>query len=97
MEKAEQTKIIKFLNSKGFKVSKTIAITSGHPDITGCDPKGRFICIEVKTKKGKASLIQERELNQFRKRGAVALICFGFIDFKEKIIVEYPNINSPDI
>jgi len=76
-ESTLQTKIIKYLEDKGFYVRKIItANKSGTPDLLACSPNGGFIGIEVKApgKLNNVSKLQEYNLQEIGKRGGVALL-----------------------
>jgi len=65
-----QTKIMKYLESKGAIVYKTIALSkAGLPDIMGVY-KGQHIHFEVKQPGKKATKLQEFKLSQLRAAGS---------------------------
>lgn len=56
----------------------------GIPDIIGCSPQGRFIGIELKTKVGKTSKLQDIQLNLIRSSNGISLV-FYVDEFTEEI------------
>ena len=76
-EQKVQAKILKWLNDKGFYTVKTIVSNKkGVPDILACSPQGRFVAIEVKYGANKASKLQEYNIQQIKKRGGFAIVCW---------------------
>lgn len=84
-ESAIQHKIIKYLNSledcKAVKYQGGYYSKNGTPDILCCY-QGHFIAFEVKTEKGKATKLQQIEIEGWQKSGASALIVRSLDDVK---------------
>lgn len=71
MESDTQTRIIKWLNTIGAYVIKTISANkNGIPDILCCY-EGRFYGFEVKSEKGRATALQKYNIDQIRAAGGV--------------------------
>jgi len=69
-----QTKIIKFLESRGAYVARIMkASKAGVPDLLACY-RGHFIGIEVKTATGKTSPLQDHHLDLIEKAGGFAIV-----------------------
>lgn len=64
----------------------------GVSDIIGCLPmqKGRMIALEVKTSKGKASVIQLAWIYKYKCAGAIAGVVRSIKDVDELIAQSYP-------
>lgn len=60
----------------------------GTPDLVGCTPDGRFICVEIKTVTGKASEEQKSILDDFRKRGAISLLAHSKAELIQQLTFE---------
>ena len=74
-----QRKIIKFLESQGAYVIKTISTNrSGVPDIIACY-KGKFIAIEVKTPKTKnnVSELQKSHIKKIQEANGIAIVAWS--------------------
>lgn len=72
-----QSKLIKYLNDKGYYVVKVIKATkAGVPDILTCI-SGMFVGIECKTEKGKVTELQLYNLNKIVKSGGVSIVYRG--------------------
>lgn len=85
-----QKKIIDYLQSEGAWTVKTIQCNkAGVPDILCC-LNGRFIALEVKTEKGKASALQLRNIKQINHAGGIAAIVRSVEDTKQ-ILKELHN------
>lgn len=72
-EKQNQLEIIKYLRENGFKVYKTqgsYTTEPGVPDIFALK-KGQFYFFEIKKKGGKASVVQQGQINDLTKHGAI--------------------------
>ena len=77
-EQAIQAKILKWLAKEGYWTMKAVVSNKkGVPDILACSPSGRFVAIEVKAGKGKASRLQEHHLSEIRKAGGIALLVWS--------------------
>lgn len=75
-----QKKLQEYILARGAYVIKTIATSrAGVPDLICCY-KGQFIAIEVKTKSGTVSKLQEYNLEKIRKAGGKALIARDIAD-----------------
>lgn len=84
-EQALQAKIIKYLESKGAFVVKTISTNkTGCPDLLVCY-KSIFIGIEVKApgKLGNLTKIQEAQLEKIREAGGNAYVVDSLEDVKK--------------
>lgn len=57
----------------------------GVPDILICY-QGRFIAVEVKNEKGKASKLQLLQMESIEKSGGIAFIAHSFEEFKEEFL-----------
>lgn len=86
-ESTIQNKIIKYLNGIGAYSIKTISTNrSGCPDVICC-LNGSFIGLEVKTKKGKVSALQEHHLEQIKKSGGVSGVVRSVDEVRELLKV----------
>lgn len=86
-EQVLQTKILKYLESRGFWVVKIIrANRSGIPDILALSPEGELFGIEVKFGKNTASELQKYHLNEIAKRKGKAILAYSLEDVKECVI-----------
>lgn len=88
-EKIFETKIRKYLESKGAWVLKTWSNgvqRAGVPDLIVCY-KGRFMGIEVKAKHGRPSELQVWNLDKINNAGGIAVLLYPseFDEFKEKL------------
>ena len=82
-EQKVQKKILDWLKAEGYYVFKTITCNrSGIPDIIGCTPSGRFFAIEVKYGKGKASRLQEYNIQQIEKVNGIAFVAYSLDEVK---------------
>jgi|TARA_R100001163_G_scaffold64063_1_gene57412 Holliday junction resolvase len=69
-EQQVQAKKIKELESKGYYVLKLIKTNkNGIPDLVALHPDKEVLFIEVKTKKGKVSKLQEYRLKELEEHG----------------------------
>ena len=69
-EQQVQAKKIKELESKGYYVLKLIKTNkNGIPDLVALHPHKEVLFIEVKTKKGKVSKLQEYRLKELEEHG----------------------------
>ena len=61
----------------------------GTPDILGCY-QGQMVAIEVKTKKGRLSKLQQHKLGKIERAGGLALVLNedNFFDWYERLIDE---------
>ena len=81
-----QAKIIKLLEKHGFYVVKTIVSNKkGVPDILACSPKGRFVAIEVKYGRNKASKLQEYNIRLIQANQGLAAVVWD-IEAVEELI-----------
>ena len=88
-EKLFENKIKKFLTEQDVWFVKFFAnnfTRSGIPDILAC-VNGRFVAIEVKSDKGKPSVLQLRQVELIKKSNGIALILYpkDFEQFKNLI------------
>lgn len=67
-----------------YKMSGSPYMERGIPDIIGCSPNGRFVGIELKTKVGKTSKLQDIQLNLIRNSNGIALVFYAD-EFTEEI------------
>lgn len=89
-----------FLESKGFVIYRMQSgrfrgaggwITlnpEGTPDLMGCTPDGRFICVETKSVSGKASELQKTILDDFTRRGAISILAHSKGELIQKLTLE---------
>jgi len=73
-EQQYQSKIVKYLESRGAYVVKVVAASKkGVPDILACY-KGQFIAIEVKTPETRSNVskLQDYNLNKISKAGGIS-------------------------
>ena len=76
-EQTIQKEIIKYLESIGAYVIKTIKTNrAGTPDIIAC-LNGRFIAIEVKRKGNKPTPLQLAKIEQIRASSGIAFIAYS--------------------
>ena len=96
MEKETQKAIIKYLNLSGhyvwrnnsgmvfseYKGKKRMWSVGlkGSSDIIGIAKDGKFIAVEVKAKKNKASLYQQMFLAEVKKKGGYAIVAYSLED-----------------
>ena len=77
-EKRFENQVKRYLDSIGAWYLKTISNgyqRAGIPDLLICY-KGRFLGVELKAKKGKATPLQEYELKQIRQSGGLAFVLY---------------------
>ena len=68
-----QAKILAWLKANGYWVFKPIVCNrNGIMDIICCSPKGNFVGIEVKSKNGVLSRLQEWNIQEVTKLGGIA-------------------------
>ena len=97
-ERAIQRAILLWLRANGCLVAVTDAgaayragaffgdaIPAGWPDITGLLPNGRFIGVEVKTKRGRQSDAQKRIEQEIRKRDGIYVLARSVEDVQREI------------
>lgn len=89
-EKLFENKVKAFLKSQNAWILKTWGggfQRSGIPDLLCC-VNGKFVAIEVKASKGKASELQIYNINKIKESGGVAIILYpkDFEEFKEMIL-----------
>lgn len=85
-EQKVQAKIIKWLEAEGFYVIKTIVSNKkGVPDVIACSPCGRFVAVEVKFGKNKASKLQDYNIELINKRGGLALVAWSLEEVQDSI------------
>ena len=69
-EQQVQAKKIKELESKGYYVLKLIKTNkNGIPDLVALHPKKDVLFVEVKTKKGRVSKLQEYRMKELKEYG----------------------------
>tara|TARA_R110002012_G_C11339858_1_gene578158 strand:+ start:42 stop:281 length:240 start_codon:yes stop_codon:yes gene_type:complete len=69
-EQQVQSKKIKELEDKGYYVLKLIKTNkNGIPDLLAIHPNNKVLFVEVKTKKGKVSKLQEYRMKELREYG----------------------------
>jgi len=74
-EAKTQTKILNWLKANGYWVFKTVVCNrNGIMDIVCCSPTGRFIGIEVKSKNGVVSKLQEWNIKEVTRIGGIAFV-----------------------
>lgn len=74
LESVIQRKLINYLEKQGFLVVKTIVLNvSGYPDIFAFR-NGEALFVEVKSKNGKLSELQEYRIKKIREQGFKVLI-----------------------
>ena len=82
-EQRLQTKIMAWLKAEGFYAIKVVAAgKKGVPDIVGCTPTGEFFAIEVKFGTNIVSALQQWNIEEIRKRKAVAIVAYCLADVK---------------
>jgi len=89
-EQLIQRDIIKYLESIGCYVIKTIATNrSGVSDLICClplkDKESIFLALEVKKKGGKVSKLQEVHIRKVKEAGGVAKVVYSLDEVKELI------------
>jgi hypothetical protein len=65
--------VLKFLGIWHFKLHQGLGSTPGIPDIVGIF-EGKPLYIEVKTRKGKLSDVQEQKIKEIQKAGGIAFV-----------------------
>ena len=69
-EQQVQSKKIKELEDKGYYVLKLIKTNkNGIPDLLAIHPNNKVLFVEVKTKKGRVSKLQEYRMKELREYG----------------------------
>ena len=66
----------------GYYITTAMLSTAGVPDMW-CVVKGKQFWLEVKSKKGKVSKIQQWVLDQLTARGVAVYVVHSFEEFKE--------------
>lgn len=85
-EQRVQGQIIKWLESNGYWVVKTIQCNkNGVPDILACSPTGGFVAIEVKFGNGKPSKLQEYNLAKIKEKGGQAFLAWSLQEVKDYV------------
>ncbi len=85
LEQAIQKRVILFLEGRGFEVVKTIVCNKkGVADILACAPDGKFWAIEMKSKKGRPSLLQRAFLKRVANNNGIALWADSFESFRHQ-------------
>lgn len=88
-EQKVQTKILKWLESNGYYVVKTIVSNKiGVPDILACSPEGRFVAIEVKFGANKASQLQQYNLRRVAENNGIAILTWDLDAVIERLLNE---------
>lgn len=59
---------------------------SGHPDIAGILPGGRYFAVEVKTTEGRISPLQKSWLDRLNAGGAMAFVVRNADEIAEKLL-----------
>lgn len=95
-EKIFENKVKRYLKSKNIWYVKYFANSftpTGIPDLLAV-VNSHFLAIEIKSEKGKTSLLQEYNIKEIRRCGGIAMVLkpSGFDDFK-KLIEELLNDN----
>lgn len=88
--------IVQYLNLRGHLVQRTNSgkvtaesggrrrfiqlAKAGTSDITGCSKDGRFLAVECKIKPNKPTELQEKYLEEIRRRGGIALVAYCLDD-----------------
>lgn len=86
-ESKTQTAILKWLKANGYWVFKTILCNrNGIMDIICCSPTGRFIGIEVKSRNGKPTKLQEWNIAEVKRRNGIAFIARSLDDVKNRLL-----------
>lgn len=89
-EKNFENRIKAYLDSKSCWYVKYFAngfTKKGIPDLLAC-VNGRFVAIEVKASKGKASELQKHEISKIHDAGGIAMILYPSEFDAFKLIVE---------
>ncbi|NRA77900.1 MAG: VRR-NUC domain-containing protein [Pseudoalteromonas sp.] len=95
-ESAIQSKILAWLKANGFWIFKTISCNrSGIMDIVGCTPRGRFLGIEVKTKIGRVSPLQEWNIEEVHARNGIAFVARDLDTVKQMLVNEMADDTAP--
>lgn len=87
MEREITNKILKWLRDNEYyceKIHGGGVQCSGIPDIIACI-KGRFVGIEVKYGKNKASILQAYKLAQINKSGGIGLVVYSLLDLQTQL------------
>lgn len=81
-----QKAILEYLHKQKilvWRINETVNII-GFPDLLAIDPKdGRFVGIEVKTKKGRVSVVQEAVHNMIKRSKGVVIVARSVHDVKD--------------
>lgn len=89
-EKQFENKVKRYLKSKNiyyFKYFGNAYSTSGILDLTLC-VNGRFVAVELKSEKGKVSVLQEYNIKEIKRCGGIAIVLRPS-EFEEfKILIE---------
>lgn len=81
LESSLQQQVIKYINSKDIYCFKTVTNNRrGIPDIIVCY-KGQFISLELKSSKGKLSMLQKLELQRIKNAGGFYLLVIDLPTF----------------
>ena len=87
-EKMIQSEIMRFLDKIGCSadvISNTGYGKKGIADIIGCMADGKYIAIEVKRAKGKATELQKIWLDYKKSRGAIVMIARSVEDVRREL------------
>ncbi len=85
-EQKVQKKILDWLTKQGYYTVKTIVSNKkGVPDILACSPNGRFVAIEVKFGKNKASKLQEYNVKLINERKGVAIVAWSLEEVQQAL------------
>ena len=88
MESKIQNQIIKYLESIGGYVIKTVRTNrAGVPDLIVCSPQGKFYAIEVKDagKKKTVTKLQQYHIDLITNTGGIAFVADSVEDVKQRI------------
>lgn len=89
-EQKVQKKILDWLTKQGYYTVKTIVSNKkGVPDILACSPNGRFVAIEAKFGKNKASKLQEYNIQLINERKGVAIVAWSLEEVQQALAKVY--------
>lgn len=99
LEKVAQQHILKWIHDQGILMMATntkcypvngkwlkLCGQPGWADLTGMLPSGRFLAIEVKSKVGKVSPLQQEWINRVNRAGGLALWARHVDDIKDIVL-----------
>lgn len=76
----------------GFRLNRGVGRINGVADILGILPSGRFLAIEVKSKKGQLRPCQEEFLENIRKRSGLAFVARSVEDVQRELKADGWNL-----